>query len=130
MRNWRFIKALGYAVEGVSYAIRTQPNMRFHVFAAVVVLIIGGVLLRTPVEWALIILAIGFVWVTELLNTSIEAMVDLLSPEIRERAKVAKDVAAGAVLVASMVAVGVGGVVFGARLGGVFEFVVERTRGF
>ena len=122
MSDWRFTKALRYALEGLGYALRTQPNMRFHLFATVLVIVASGVLLRTSFEWAAIFLAIGLVWVAELINTSIEAMVDLLSPEIQERAKVAKDVAAGAVLAATFVAIAVGVVVFVPRLGGLFEF--------
>lgn len=116
MMRWSFLKTLTYALEGLNHAFRTQANMRFHVFAAVIVLLASCVLLKTSTEWAAILLTIGLVFATELINTSIEALVDLLSPEIQARAKVAKDVAAAAVLVSSIVAIGVGLTLLGARL--------------
>ena len=94
---WRF----NFAIEGVVYALRTQRNMRIHVAAAVLTLI-GALLLQVP-EFGLvaIVFAISLVFVTELVNTAIEATVDLAVEAYDPLAKIAKDVAAGAVLVAA-----------------------------
>jgi len=106
--------AFGYAAAGIAGAWRAQPNVRFHALAAALV-VVAGVLLRIPpLAWAVVALAIGLVVVAELLNTAIEAVVDLVSPDDHPLAKLAKDTAAGAVLVASVVAVCAGGCVVAA----------------
>ena len=98
----------GYAFTGLGTAWRTQPNVRIHSFLALAVLIAGLLLHLPPFAWALVILAIALVLVAELSNTAVEALVDLASPEEHPLAKQAKDVAASAVLVASVAAATVG----------------------
>jgi diacylglycerol kinase len=89
----------------------TQPTFRIQGAAAVLV-VAGGVLLRLPpAAWAVLVLAIGLVLFAELLNTAIEAVVDLVSPDYHPLAKQAKDVAAAAVLVAAVTAVAAGAAV-------------------
>jgi diacylglycerol kinase (ATP) len=98
---WSF----NYAIGGVVYALRTQRNMRIHVAAALITLI-GTVALRvSAIGLAAVIFAISLVFVTELVNTAIEAAVDLSTESYDPLAKVAKDVAAGAVLIAATNAV-------------------------
>ncbi len=98
---WSF----NYAIGGVVYALRTQRNMRIHVAAALVTLV-GTVALRvSAIGLAAVIFAISLVFVTELVNTAIEAAVDLSVQSYDPLAKVAKDVAAGAVLIAASNAV-------------------------
>lgn len=81
------------------------------------VVLLAAVWLRVdPLGWGLLILAIGGVVAGETINTTVEAIVDLLEPEYHERAKLAKDVAAGAVLVLSLTAIGIGLVVLGPPL--------------
>ena len=75
-------------------------------------MIAGLVFGLTSVEWCLIVLCIGLMWTAELLNTSVEVLVDLLSPEYHERARVAKDVAAAAVLCSAVASAVVGLIVF------------------
>lgn len=88
--------------------LRTQPNAWVH--AAITVAVVGLALwLRVErVEWLALLLAIGLVWVTEFFNTALEAVVDLASPNQHQFAKAAKDVAAGAVVVAALIAALVG----------------------
>jgi diacylglycerol kinase (ATP) len=100
-----FIGSLNCAIEGVLWAVKTQRHMLVHLLAAVAVLI-GALALRlTLSEFALLALAITLVLFAELVNTALEVVVDLVSPEYHPLARRAKDVAAGAVLVASVGAV-------------------------
>jgi diacylglycerol kinase (ATP) len=97
----RFIDSVNCAIEGILYTARTQKHMRHH-FAAALLILTASLLLRvSPVEFMLIALAVSFVLFAELLNTAIEVVVDMISPEFHPMAKIAKDVAAGAVLVAA-----------------------------
>jgi len=97
----RFIDSVNCAIEGILYTARTQKHMRHHFLAALVILVAALLLRVSPVEFMLLSLAISFVLFAELLNTAIEVVVDMISPEFHPLAKVAKDVAAGAVLVAA-----------------------------
>jgi diacylglycerol kinase (ATP) len=97
-----FVGSLNCAIEGVLWAARTQRHMLVHLLAAVAVLLIALVLHLTLLEFALLALAIILVLFAELMNTALEVVVDLVSPEYHELARRAKDVAAGAVLVASV----------------------------
>jgi diacylglycerol kinase len=98
------VASFGYAFEGLASAWRTQPNFRIHVVLAAV-LVAGGVVVRiAPVGWAVLALAIGLVVAAELFNTALEAAVDLASPQEHPLAKLAKDIAAAGVLIASLAA--------------------------
>jgi diacylglycerol kinase len=112
----KFIAGFGFAFSGLWYAIRTQVNMKVHIALAVLALALGIVLHISAVEFALIFVAIAGVMVAEMLNTVIELCVDLASPSDHPRAKVAKDVAAGAVLLSAIMAVIIGLFVFGPHL--------------
>jgi len=105
-----------FAAEGVWNAVRTEAHMRFHLLAAVAAVLLGVAFGIGPGEWLWVGLAIAFVWSAELVNTAVERLVDLVSPERQPLAKAAKDTAAGAVLVAAVFAVLVGCTVFGPRL--------------
>ncbi|MFN2322653.1 MAG: diacylglycerol kinase [Trueperaceae bacterium] len=107
----RFGRSLGFALRGWSHAWRTQAHLRFEAVAAIVA-IGAAVALGTGV--AAVVAACALVLVAELVNTAVEVTVDLVAPGPDPRAAIAKDVAAGAVLVAAIGAVGVGLAVFGA----------------
>jgi diacylglycerol kinase len=116
-RPWSaFARSFTFAGRGVWHAIRTQRNMRVHCAAAIAVIVTGAVLRVGAVQWACLALAIGLVLVAEIFNTVIEAMIDLQTSQIHPLAKIAKDGAAGAVLIASIAAVGVAIAVFVPRL--------------
>jgi diacylglycerol kinase len=100
--------AFGYAFEGLAQAWRAQPSVRIHAAAAVLVVVAGAVLRFSAVAWAVVALAIALVVTAELVNTALEAVVDLVSPDDHPLAKHAKDVAAAAVLVASLGAAATG----------------------
>lgn len=107
------LRSFGHAFRGLAILLRTQHNARIHALATILVVAAGALLRISPAEWALIALAIVCVWVAEALNTSIEFLVDLASPERHPVAAKAKDVAAGAVLIAAIGSVIVAVLVFG-----------------
>lgn len=100
--------AFGYAWAGLTAAWQTQRNVRIQLVLAAIVVVAGLVFHLAALGWAAIALATAFVLAAELLNTALEAVVDLASPEYHPLAKRAKDVAAAAVLVASVGAVAAG----------------------
>lgn len=108
----RLLHSFKYAVDGLRYAFKYEQNMLVHILATVVVVCCGLILKISLAEWLIIILAIGLVIATELINTSVEAIVDLTCPEINPLAKVAKDTAAAAVLVFAITAIIVGIIIF------------------
>lgn len=111
-----FARSFSFAGQGVWHVVRTQRNMRVHLLAAVVAVVAGLVLRISAVDWACVLLAIGLVLTAEALNTVVEALADLCTEEYHPLAKIAKDAAAGAVLIASVAALGVGVAVFLPRL--------------
>ena len=115
VRRWR--QSFGFALRGLQLLLRTQPNARLHLLATGVVLALGAWSLRSPREWAIVLLATGFVWVAETFNTALEFLTDLVSPEWRPLAAQVKDLAAAAVLLSAGTALTVGVLIFGAALG-------------
>lgn len=101
-----------FAGRGLVWALRSQRNLRIHFFLAILVLLLAAAVRLGRVQLAVLTLTVAMVLVAELFNTALEAATDLLSPEYDEVARIAKDVAAGAVLVGSVAAVGVGVLVF------------------
>lgn len=112
----RFLRSFRFALAGLNYLFRTQRNARVHAVAGTLACIVAGWLGTAPAEWALLILTIASVLILEGLNTAIEAAVDLASPRVHPLAKVAKDVAAGMVLIAAIAAVIVGLLILGPPL--------------
>ena len=108
--------SFGFAFEGIIYVLRTQPNTWIHGIISISVIGMGLWLGLSKIEWVLLVLAMGIVWTAEIMNTAIEAVVDLASPDLHPIAKVAKDSAAGGVLVSAMMAVIVGALVLGPPL--------------
>ncbi len=117
---WDFIRSrwhsFGHAFRGLGYVVRTQRNAWIHVVIAAGVLGVSVWLQLSQVEWAVIVLTMAMVFTAELLNTAIEAVVDLASPQKHPLAKVGKDVGAGAVLIAAIAAVMIGLLVLWPRL--------------
>lgn len=94
--------AFGCATCGIAHAFKTQRNMKIHCAVALAAAVIGVVLAIEPLGWAAIAVCIALVFASECMNTALEAVVDLVSPEYSELAKNAKDCAAGAVLVCAI----------------------------
>ncbi len=110
------VKAFGFAGAGVLHMLRSQRNARIHLALTLLALTLGWWLRLSAPEWAILVLTIGFVWAAETMNTAIEGVVDLVSPERHPLAKIAKDAAAGAVLIAAITAVLVAAFLFLPRL--------------
>jgi len=108
--------SFGYAWAGLRYLLASQQNAWIHLAATLIVVTLCFVCELSVLEWSAILLCVGFVWTAEAFNTALEALVDLVSPEDHPLAKVAKDVSAGAVLIAAVVAVIVGTLIFLPRL--------------
>jgi diacylglycerol kinase (ATP) len=108
----RHIDSFRYALQGVLQGVKSQRHMRFHFFVAVAALLAGTIMRLNRAELLVLLFAVSLVIITELFNTAIEAVVDLVTTTYHPLAKVAKDVAAGAVLVASLNAVVVGLLLF------------------
>lgn len=100
------------ALTGMAAAFRSQFNMKIHGIMAVLVILSAFYFKLSPVEWCIILFCIGSVFVAELLNTSLEVTVDIASPHIQEKAGLAKDVAAAAVLFASIMSAIIGLIIF------------------
>ncbi|MGH2486845.1 MAG: diacylglycerol kinase family protein, partial [Ktedonobacterales bacterium] len=96
-----FLRSFVYAWRGIVYAVRTQRNMRVHIALAVVAIALGVALRISPVEFAMIFVAITGVFIAEMINTVAEACVDLATQTYHPLARVAQDVAAGAVLISA-----------------------------
>ena len=111
-----FLRSFSFAGHGVWHVVRTQRNMRVHLVVALAAVVAGVILHIGAADWACVLTVIGLVLTTETLNTVVEALVDLCTDEYHPLAKAAKDMAAGAVLLSSAAAVGVGVAVFLPRL--------------
>ena len=116
-RDRRIIDSFNFAIEGLTAAIRNEKHMKVHIIASIIIVILAIITNASKVE----ILIISFVIITELMNTSVEALVDMVSPERHPLAKLAKDVAAGAVLVAAINALCVGYLLFYDKLLDIFD---------
>jgi diacylglycerol kinase (ATP) len=122
------IQSLNWAFEGVIHVLRTQRNMRIHFAVAVGVLILAFSYGVTKLELMALLIAISFVLIAEMVNTAIEATIDLATTSFDPLAKMAKDIAAGAVLIASVNAVIIGYLVFADRLAQPSGRLVESIR--
>jgi diacylglycerol kinase len=101
----QMFKSIGIAFDGIIDLIKSENNAKIHLISTILVIIVGFKLQFLAIEWLWISLAIAGVWVAELINTSIEKLTDLISPEINPIAKKVKDYAAGAVLVMAIWAI-------------------------
>lgn len=105
-----------YALDGLKTALRNEPNFRVHLLVATIAIFVGYYVGLTPLEWLILVLVIAAVLVLELINTSLEALVDIVSPTRHPKAKIAKDVVSSAVLIAAFAAVVVGVLLFAPKL--------------
>ncbi len=108
----KFIKSTNFAIKGIVTMVKNENNARIHLVASLLVIAVGFYFSLTSSEWLWITTAIALVWILEAINTAIEALVDLVSPQFHPLAGKAKDVAAGAVLLGAIFAVIVGGIIF------------------
>lgn len=107
----KFLESTNNAIEGIIYTAKTQRHLRYHLFAAAFVLLFTYIIGIERTDFLIISLVVILVLLSEMINTAIEYVVDMLSPEYSEKARIAKDVAAGAVFITAFGAVIVGYVV-------------------
>ena len=112
----RRIRSFRFAARGIFTMLAREPNARIHAIATVFAVLAGFGFGIDHNEWLAIVLAIGAVWTAEGFNTAFEALCDVVSPERRPQVERAKDVAAGAVLLAALAALVIGVIVFGPRI--------------
>ena len=112
-----FIRSFGYAIEGFRTAVATERNIKVQLLVGVLAVVAGVVLRIDALSWVLVLLCIGLVLFAELVNTSIEAIVDLATQDLHPLAKRAKDIAAASVFTLSITAAAVGIIVFARALG-------------
>jgi diacylglycerol kinase len=110
------LKSFRFAFSGISSLLKNEHNARIHILAAAVALAAGIILKINIQEWCLLIIIIGLVFITELFNTSLETISDAADPEWNEKIRKAKDYAAAAVLISTIISVIVGGLIFIPRL--------------
>ncbi len=116
------LRSIKHALGGWWYVIRTQQNAWIHALATVLVIVVGIWLEVETRDWALLVLAIAMVWTAEFLNTALEVVVDLASPDLHPLAKVGKDVGAASVLIAALSSIIIGVLVMGPAF-------LEKVRG-
>lgn len=106
------LKSFSYAVAGIRHFFRTETNAKIHLAITCLVIIACIYFQINSVEWIAVCFSIALVWVAEMINTAIEKSMDLISLEVHPQIKIIKDIAAGAVLVASVCAAIVGSIIF------------------
>lgn len=118
---WRFFKSIKYSLSGLLYAYRYEQSLWIHGFTAILAIIMGLIFKISLSEWAIIFIALGVILSLELINTAIEAAVDLTTTEIHPLAKIAKDCGSAASFVMSIVSIVISMFVFGPYLVELFK---------
>ena len=108
----KLINSFKYAIEGFISSFKTERNMKIHILAMIIVILLGIYLKISSGEWCIIAITIAVVLSGELFNTAIETIVDMVSPEKNPKAKLAKDISAAAVLTLAIGAIVVGVIIF------------------
>lgn len=111
-RKRTLVSSFSFAWDGIKEAFQNEPNFRIHIIVAILASLMGFYFKISQSEWMVLLLTITTVIVLELINTAIEAIVDIASPKINKLAKIAKDVSAAAVLIASLASILIGVIIF------------------
>jgi len=127
-RPQNLLESFNFAFEGIIHVLRTQRNMRIHFLAAVVVLVAAVWIGVSKLELIALLLAIAFVFITEMINSAIEQAIDVATTSFDPLAKLAKDVAAGAVLIATINAVAIGYLVFSGEVADRSSRLLDQLR--
>lgn len=117
----KIVQSFRYAFAGLAYTFRTQRNFRIHIALGLLASLAGILLGLSWVEWSVVVLLVVLVLAAEMVNTMVESLVDLVTTEFHPLAKVAKDVAAGIVLMTALGAIVVGLLIFGPKLLALFK---------
>jgi diacylglycerol kinase (ATP) len=127
-RRPSIIQSFNYAIEGVIHVLRTQRNMRIHFAVAVAVLVIAAAVGVSKLELIALLISIAFVLVAEMINSAVEGAIDAATTSFDPMAKLAKDIAAGAVLIAAVNAVAVGYLVFAGKAADKSARVLDKLK--
>jgi len=128
MKSKNLIESFNNAINGIIHALKTERNMKIHFAAAIAVLILSLLFKLTKVEFLIVCIAISIVIICELFNTAIEAIVDVIVDVYHPKARIIKDVSAGAVLLSSFLSVIVGYFVFFEKVSSGIEIGIEKIR--
>ena len=112
----RLSSSLKYAFDGLKYAYKNEQSMTVHIVVTILVIMFGFIFEISSYEWIIVVLCIGIMMCVELVNTSIEAVVDLVTKKYDEKAKVAKDVAAAVSVMFSITSIIVGLIIFAPKI--------------
>jgi diacylglycerol kinase (ATP) len=127
-RSRTIFDSFNYASEGIVHVLRTQRNLRIHFAVAVAVLILALIVNVTKMELIALLISVTFVLIAEMLNTAVEAAIDIATTSFDPMAKLAKDIAAGAVLIAAINAIAVGYIVFSSKVADRSSNLLDRLR--
>ena len=108
----KLFRSFSYAIEGIMSSLRTERNMKIHFMVMILVIVMGLFFHLSLLEWLVCFLCFGLVIGSELINTAIEVTVDLVMPDKNEKAKLAKDISAGSVLVFAFISFIIGLIIF------------------
>jgi len=122
------IDSINYAFLGVIHAVRTQRNMRIHLLAAIAVLVAAIVVGVTQEELIALIIAVAFVLITEMINSAVEGAIDVATTSFDPLAKLAKDMAAGAVLISTIAAASIGFLIFSGRIASPSTRLIDKVK--
>jgi diacylglycerol kinase (ATP) len=127
-RAQTILESFNFAFEGIIHVLRTQRNMRIHFAAAVIVLVAALAVGVSKLELIALLLAIAFVFITEMINSALEHAIDVATTSFDPLAKLAKDIAAGAVLIATVNAIAIGYLVFSGEIADRSSRLLDRLR--
>ena len=120
-KNKNFLESLKHAMRGIKYGFQKERNLKIQLVCAILAVAVSVFLKLTYLEWILLCLTIGIVLLAEFMNTAIEIVLDLYSEEYNEKIKNAKDISSGAVLLTSLMAVVIGGILWIPKIGNFFK---------
>lgn len=112
VKTKKLINSFKYAIEGIIASFKTERNMKLHILAMILVILLGIIVKLSKLEWIICIILFAIVIAGELFNTAIETTVDIAMPYRNEKAKLAKDISAGAVLIIAIASLIIGGIIF------------------
>lgn len=116
LKDKKSIVGFRHAWVGLKTIVKKESNFQLHLMATVIVVALGIFFSLSLIEWAILLLTIGLVLITEMINSVIERVMDFIQPDYDEKVKEIKDIAAGVVLVTAIISVVVGILIFGPRL--------------
>lgn len=128
MKNRNIVQSFNNAINGIIYTIRTERNMKFHIFAAVAILLLSLFFKLSRIEFLIVCMTISLVIICELFNTAVEVIVDIIVDVYHPKARIVKDVAAGAVLLSAFLSLIVAYFIFFDRVSNEIETGMNRIK--